>query len=89
MGASYSDEMKTAIEELDAEEESFAERLKDLMADRGLTQTDLGKMIGVGQSAISNMLNRNCRPQQRTAVRLATALDVPVESLWKESDHVK
>jgi len=82
MGASHSDEMRQAIEGMDAEEATFAERLHDIMARRGVTQEILADKVGVGQPAISNMLNRECRPQLRTVVRLAEALDVRPDELW-------
>ena len=51
-----------------------------------MTQEQLAAKIGVGQPAISNMLNRQCRPQRRTVKRLATALDVSPEDLWPGID---
>ena len=66
-----SDEARAALQELDREEETFAARLRDLMAGRRITQEELAAKIGVGQPAISNMLNRQCRPQRRTILRLA------------------
>lgn len=82
LGVAHSDEMREAVEELDREEQSFAERLRRLMDARDLNQQMLAKMIGVGQPAISNMLNRQCRPQRRTVARIAKALDVAPEELW-------
>lgn len=82
MGASYSDEMRAAIKELDQEEVTFAERLKLEMDRLGLTQETLAEKVGVGQSAISNMLLRQCRPQRKTILRFADALGVSPDSLW-------
>lgn len=82
MGASYSDEMRAAIEELDQEEATFAERLKQEMDRLGLTQETLAEKVGVGQSAISNMLQRQCRPQRNTILRFADALEVAPDLLW-------
>jgi len=67
---------------LDDEEAQFAERLRALMAERGITQEVLAEMTGVSQPAISNILNRRCRPQQRTIARLAAALQVESHELW-------
>lgn len=75
-------EMKRITEEMDSEEATFATNLAALMNQRGLTQKELAQRIGVGQSAISNMLARECRPQRRTILRLAEALDVDPERLW-------
>ena len=68
--------------ELDAEEATFAERLKAIMDSRDWTQERLAAAIGVGQPAISNMLNRQCRPQRSTVTRLADALGVEPNELW-------
>ncbi|MHB1033250.1 MAG: helix-turn-helix domain-containing protein [Pirellulales bacterium] len=68
--------------ELDAQEGTFANRLRATMQAKGWTQEKLAERTGVGQPAISNMLNRQCRPQQRTVRRLAEALEVSPEELW-------
>lgn len=68
---------------LDREEASFAERLRSLMQERNMTQTELADRAGVGQPAISMMLQRQSRPQQRTVRKLAEALGVSSRDLWK------
>jgi lambda repressor-like predicted transcriptional regulator len=68
--------------ELDAQEATFAERLKNAMQANGWTQERLAERTGVGQPAISNMLNRQSRPQTRTVLRIAEALEVSPEELW-------
>lgn len=68
--------------EMAKQEEEFAGRVQQMMAERQLTQAQLAQMSGVGQSAISNMLNRQCRPQKRTIRRMAEALGVQPEQLW-------
>lgn len=65
-----------------AEEASFAEQLSHWMAKKEMTQEQLATKIGVGQSAIANLLNRNCRPQRKTVVRLADALGIAPQELW-------
>lgn len=82
MGAQHSEETRTTLERMDREEACFAERLRDLMQKRGVTQTQLAEQIGVGQSAIAMMLQRQCRPQRRTVARIAEALKVRPEELW-------
>jgi len=79
-----SDEARQAIAEMDEEEQTFANRLKDAMDKRGLTQEQLAAATGVSQPAISNMVNRNCRPQRRTISKLAAALDVDPSELWPQ-----
>ncbi len=68
--------------ELDQQEQAFADRLKEVMQRKGMTQAQLAERAGVQQPAISMMLNRNCRPQQRTVRKLAEALGVSPQELW-------
>ena len=82
VGAGYPEDARATSEEMDREEETFAGRLRDAMNRKGITQEQLALKIGVGQPAISNMLNRQCRPQRRTVARLADALDVAPSDLW-------
>lgn len=72
----------TALEEVDQEEETFAERLRVIMDQKGVTQDSLAKQVGVGQSAVCMMLNRDCRPQRRTIGKIAKALSVSPKDLW-------
>jgi lambda repressor-like predicted transcriptional regulator len=69
---------------MDREETTFAERLLALMTEKGLTQAELASKVGIGQPAVSMMINRACRPQRRTVVRLAEALGVTPDLLWPD-----
>lgn len=82
MGAQHSTEAKAALETLDREEQTFAERLSNIMEEKGVTQQELAGKIGVGQPAIAMMLARQCRPQKRTVARIAEALGVNVGAIW-------
>ena len=73
---------KNLRKELEAEEAKFAERLRAIMESKNISQEQLALLTGVGQPAISNMLNRKCRPQRRTVVRFAQALEVAESDLW-------
>lgn len=75
-------EPSAVLTEMDREEETFAARLEALMQEHGISQTELARRIGIGQSAISMMLKRECRPQKRTVIRIADALTVKPEDLW-------
>jgi DNA-binding XRE family transcriptional regulator len=77
-------EAKEVLERMDAEEADFATRLREAMAERGLKQEELAEKIGIGQPAIAMMLKRSCRPQRKTVIRLARALDIPPEKLWPQ-----
>ena len=82
LGTGFSKETSMVLEEMDREEETFAARLRTAIEHKGITQEQLAAEIGVGQPAISNMLSRQCRPQRRTVIRLADALDVTPGDLW-------
>lgn len=70
------------LAEMDRQEATFAERLRAAMAAKGLTQAELAAKVGIGQPAISMMLNRVCRPQRKTVQKIAAALGVEAEQLW-------
>ena len=75
-------ELQEIVQDMDREEEVFAENLHRIMLQQKTTQSELAAKIGVGQPAISMMLNRRCRPQRRTIDRLAKALHVSATDLW-------
>jgi transcriptional regulator with XRE-family HTH domain len=73
---------KSMLQQMDQEEAHFADRLREIMQQRGMTQAQLAEKLGIGQPAICMMLQRQCRPQRRTVVRLAEALEVAPTDLW-------
>jgi lambda repressor-like predicted transcriptional regulator len=73
---------QSARDELDQDEATFSEKLARIMEEKGISQTELARRTDLGQPAISMMLSRNCRPQQRTVRRLAEALGVGATELW-------
>jgi plasmid maintenance system antidote protein VapI len=77
-----SDSARQHVAEMAEEERLFSERVQARMGELQITQEELAQQIGVGQSAISNMLNRQCRPQRRTIVKIAKALGSAPEELW-------
>ncbi len=79
---SVAPEAKDLLARMDDEEAVFARQLQRLMEEKGWTQTELADKVGLGQPAISMMLNRACRPQRKTVLRFAQALEVAPEELW-------
>jgi lambda repressor-like predicted transcriptional regulator len=77
-------EAVAVAESLRGEETGFAERVKKLMVAKNVTQSKLAEAAGIGQPAVSNILNRRCRPQRRTILRFAEALGVLPEELWPD-----
>ncbi|HEY7154190.1 MAG TPA: helix-turn-helix transcriptional regulator [Gemmataceae bacterium] len=82
--ASQSEAGNRLLKEMDQEEITFAERVTALLKAKGWTQGDLAAEIEVGQSAVSMMLARKCRPQRRTVEKIAKALGVLTADIWPE-----
>ncbi len=83
--ARYASIDRVAVE-LDSQEAAFAEKLRELMKARAMTQSELASRIGCTQPAISQMLKRECRPQRKTVLGLANALNVHPRELWPDLD---
>jgi len=75
-------EARSVLQRMDREEATFATKVVEYMAVRGMTQTELAEKVGIGQSAVSMILNRDCRPQMNTVHRFAKALRVEPADLW-------
>ncbi len=74
----------TAAMRADSQEAAFADRLRELMAIKCITQEELSRRAGCTQPAVSQMLGRKCRPQKKTILKLADALGVPPRDLWPD-----
>lgn len=72
------------LEQLDSQEATFAQRLRDILKQKNIKQEELADRLGCTQSAISKMLNRQSRPQKNTILKMATALDVSPTDLWPD-----
>jgi transcriptional regulator with XRE-family HTH domain len=72
------------VEKMNSQEAAFAARLKELMESKRVSQKELADRVGCSQPAISQMLNRNCRPQKKTILKLAEALNVQAHDLWPD-----
>jgi predicted XRE-type DNA-binding protein len=75
-------EAKETLKRMDREGATFSDRLAALLEAKDMTQEELAEAIGVGQPAVSMMLNRSCRPQRRTVEKIANALKVSPEDVW-------
>jgi lambda repressor-like predicted transcriptional regulator len=69
-------------EQMKSEEAYFAEKLASIMSNNGISQQILADFCGITQAAISNFLNQKCRPQKKTILKIASALNVTPETLW-------
>jgi len=67
---------------------SIGDRLRWLLEYRGMKQTELAKVIGRSQSAISNIVTDSSRrPNAETLLRLAAALQCSAEWLVTGEGH--
>jgi len=65
---------------------SFGERLKKIRIERGLRQEDIGKIVHVGKSTVSQWENNIHVPDLETVTNIANALNVPVDYLLGRID---
>jgi ribosome-binding protein aMBF1 (putative translation factor) len=61
---------------------AFADRLRARRTEKGLTQEELARRVGIRQSAVSMMESGRCRPQPSTLAKLAKELGVDAKELW-------
>ena len=64
----------------------FPQRLKELRLKKGLTQTELGKKVGVKQNTFTNWENGKREPNFETLLKLASILNTTTSYLLGESD---
>ena len=62
--------------------EGLSNRLRELRAERDLTQAALAELVGVSRKTINTIENGVFVPSTILALKLARALDRPVESLF-------
>lgn len=64
-------------------------RLKEILAQRGITLTDFAQSAGMSQSNLSNYINGKISPTLETVKKIATFLDIDVVDLFKDEDEVE
>lgn len=64
-------------------------RLKEILAQRGITLKDFATAAGLSQSNLSNYINGNISPTLDTLKRIATHLNIDVVELFREKDDVE
>ncbi len=87
--AARSKPLAREVEKMNCQEATFAQRLRELMDAKQVSQRELADRIGCSQPAISQMLNRECRPQKKTILKLAEALNVQPRDLWPDIEVVE
>lgn len=74
------------VQRMNTQEAAFADRVRELMETKRISQQELAARAGCSQPAISQILNRTCRPQKKTILKLAEALNVQARDLWPDID---
>lgn len=67
----------------------FAENLKEIMNERGLTPIDISKMAGISQSTVSRILSAKTTASVKTIVNLSYSLRIKADRLVVFSDLFK
>ena len=62
-------------------QDAFGHRLRELLADRGMSQTELAERSGVTRQSVNNYMTRGTSPSLSRAVDIARALGVSVDDL--------
>ncbi len=62
--------------------ERLHNRLKEYRTERGLTQGELAELVGVTRKTVNTVENGIFSPSALLAIKLAAALNVPVEQLF-------
>ena len=65
---------------------SLSDRLKELRKSNNLTQTELGKILGVGKTTISMYENNNSTPNDEIKLKIAEYFNVSVDYLLGKTD---
>ena len=66
--------------------EIFADRIRDLRIERGLTQEEVGKIIGVKRYAVYSYEKGRACPEMKGLVALADYFDVSMDYLAGRTD---
>lgn len=65
----------------------FAMNLKKLMIEREMTAADISRKTGITQAALSRYINDKRNPRLNSVIKIAKALNVPIEVLMKGVDE--
>ena len=65
----------------------FTMNLKKLMIERKMTAADIARKTGMTQAALSRYINGKRTPNINSVIKIAKALNVPIELLMKGVDE--
>ncbi len=66
---------------------AFSVRLKELRKQAHLTQVELAKRLGIGQSSYADWERGNKKPTQKNLVKIAQVLNVSIDYLVGNSEE--
>lgn len=64
----------------------FWQRFRDVLAEKGMTQTEFADEIGKKQSAVSRWANGTVNPSLENLLLIAEALDMTLSELLEDVD---
>ena len=64
-------------------------RLKELLAQKGITLKDFAAISGISQSNLSNYINGNISPTLDTLKKIAAHLDIDIVELFRERENIE
>lgn len=65
---------------------TLADRLKEIRKDNNLTQSELGKILGVGKTTISMYENGNSTPNDEIKLKISEHFNVSLDYLLGKTD---
>lgn len=66
----------------------FNERLRQLMKEKGVTQTELASLLGISRQSFSAYCNGNTQPNIENTVKMAEYFGVSVDYLFGLTDEI-
>lgn len=57
---------------------TFSERLKNILTEKNITQSELSQLTGIGKSSLTAYIKGEYKPKQDKIYKIAKALDVPI-----------
>lgn len=69
-------------------DKTIGDNIKQFRKDKGLSQKELGKKIGVSQQMIAQYESNKREPKLQTLVKIATALDIPIVYLLSNCSNI-
>ncbi len=68
---------------MNEDSKKLGKNLKTLRTRKGITQIEIANILGVDRSFVSNIENGKNNPTLSTITKLAKAINVPVDELFK------